>query len=345
MGLQDEEGAHFPLDFDLPGMPTVPTADDVLDFDFSTGTSSLDSLTNMLQTPVHQDDQIALQRTYAPLTQPFTSCHLSSFARSRVEYSIGQMKLAPRMLVEQNGTPWQHPMLYDDNMPRSLQDAYAACALYITRNDVNAEHVARFITSRAEELINSILPNDPTDILARAQALILYQLILMFGGDIRFYGKAGALLPHLEDVGALLLPIAAEKTDALGLLPLYPSGAARSAWKSYIFRESVRRTALSLYHVTVVFNLFSGRMNRCDYELALNNRVTFSAHLWKAESAFDFAVAWNEKRRFLIKELDFTDVLESAQPDDLDVFAKMMLVGLQGIDDTRGWFYTRGGTL
>jgi hypothetical protein len=255
------------------------------------------------------------------------------------------MKLAPKMMVEHNGTPWQHPMLYDDNMPRSLQDAYAACALYITKNDANIEHVARFVTSRAEELVNSMLPSDPIDILARAHALILYQLMLIFGGDIRFYVKAESLLSHLEDIGALLLPIAAEQNDAPGLLPVYPSGAARSAWKSYIFRESVRRTALSLYHVIVVYNLFGGRMKRCIYETALNNRVTFSAHLWNAESAFDFAVAWNGKRRFLIKDLDFTDVLESAQPDDLDVFAKMMLVGLQGIDDMRGWFYTRGGTL
>ena len=56
-------------------------------------------------------------------------------------------------------------------------------------------------------------------------------------------------------------------------------------------------------------------------------------------------MAWNDKNHFLVKELDFTEVLRVAQPDDLDVFANMMLVGLQGIDDVRGWYHTRGGAL
>lgn len=344
LDLQGGSDNHLTFDFDIPTMPTTSTPG-ILDFDFCTGTNSLESLSNMLQNSTDREDQVVLQRTYAPATKPFTSSHLSSFARSRVEYTIEQMKLAPRMMVEQNCTPWQHPMLYDDHMPRSMQDAYAACAIYRTKNDTNTEHATRYITSRAEDLVNSMVPSDPVDVLARAQALMLYQIMLVFGGDVRLYAQAQALLPHVEDVGKTLLPIADAQTDAAGLLPLYPSAAARSAWKSFIFRESVRRTALSLYHITVVCNLLSGQLTTCLHDLKLNNRITFSAHLWYAKSAFEFAVAWNEKTHFLIKELDFTDVLKSAQPEDLDVFATMMLVGLQGMDDVRGWFYTRGGTL
>lgn len=72
--------------------------------------------------------------------------------------------------------------------------------------------------------------------------------------------------------------------------------------------------------------------------------MTLSAHLWNAKSAFDFAVAWNEKSHFLVKDLDFSEVMRDAEPDDVDDFAKMMLVGLMGIDDVRGWFYMKGGT-
>jgi hypothetical protein len=169
--------------------------------------------------------------------------------------------------------------------------------------------------------------------------------MLVFGGDIRLYARADALLPHLEDVGVILLPIAAEETETSGTLPLYPSTAARSAWKSYIFRESARRTVLSAFHITVMCTLLSGQLKSCTHELSLKNRVTLSAHLWKATSASDFAMAWNSKDHFVIKELDFTHVLRNAQPDDLDVFANMMLVGLQGIDDMRGWYHTRGGAL
>jgi hypothetical protein len=318
---------------------------DIPDFDFCTAANPLDLLPDMFIVAPNQNDQMALQTSYTQMMKPFSSRHLSPFAKSRVGYSIDHVKLAPEMMVEHCCTPWAHPSLYEEHMPRSLQDAHAACALYVTRNDNNAEHVARYITSRAEELVNTALPTTPIDILARTQALMLYQIMLVFGGDIRLYAQAEALLPHLEDVGAILLPIAAEQTEPLGTLPLYPSTAARSAWKSYIFRESARRTALSAFHITVMCTLLSGQLKTCTHELSLKNRVTLSAHLWKATSAFDFAMAWNSKDHFVIKELDFTHVLRNAQPGDLDVFANMMLVGLQGIDDMRGWYHTRGGTL
>jgi hypothetical protein len=338
----DEGGPAF--DFDLPAMQSNSTTD-MLDFDFCTAVDSLDALTDMLNASTNQEDHMALQKAYTPVQRRFSSGHLSPFAKSRVEYSIEHVKLAPKMMVEQCCTHWAHPLLYEDYMPRCLQDAHAACALYVTRNDNNAEHVTRYITSRAEELIATDLPDAPVEILARTQALMLYQIMLIFSGDIRLYARADALLPCLEDVGAVLLPIAAEEVDLPASLPLYPSTAARSAWKSFIFRESARRTVLSAFHITVIYTLLSGQPRTCAHELSLKNRVTLSAHLWKATSAFDFAMAWNSKKHFVIKELDFTDVLRNAQPDDLDEFANMMLIGLQGIDDIRGWYYTRGGIL
>ena len=72
--------------------------------------------------------------------------------------------------------------------------------------------------------------------------------------------------------------------------------------------------------------------------------MTLSAHLWSAKNAFDFAVAWNERKHFLVHDLDFKEVLSDAQPDDVDDFAKTMLVGMLGFDDVKGWFYTKHGT-
>ncbi|CAG5150024.1 uncharacterized protein ALTATR162_LOCUS2524 [Alternaria atra] len=342
--MADVVNEDLAFDFDLPAMPTHSTAD-ILDFDFCTDANSLDALSEMLNPTSNQFEQMALQRAGTQVKTPFTSGHLSPYAKSRVEYSIEHVKLAPKMMVEQACTPWAHPLLYEGHMPRSLQDAHAACALYITRNDINAEHVARYIISRAEELVNVALPTTPIEILARTQALMLYQIMLLFGGDVRFWARADALLPHLEDIGAALLSIAAEETEVSGSIPLYPSTIARSAWRSYIFRESARRTVLCAFHITVMCTLLSGQLKTCAHDLSLKNRVTLSAHLWKATSAFDFAMAWNDRNHFVIKELDFTDVMKTAQPDDLDVFANMMLVGLQGIDDMRGWYHTRGGIL
>ena len=75
----------------------------------------------------------------------------------------------------------------------------------------------------------------------------------------------------------------------------------------------------------------------------MSTRVTLSANLWKAVSAFDFAVAWNERQHYLVKDFDFTELLENARPDDIDMFGRMLLTGVRGIDDVKGWFHTRGG--
>lgn len=342
MNLQCISVSEVPLDFDVSVSTSIG---DILDFDFSSSTSSLESLAAMLNNSPNEEDQLALQRTHYRVAKPFSQAHLVPFAKSRVVYSIEQLKLVPNMMVEKNETPWMHSMLYDEFMPRSLQDAHAACALYITRNDTNTEHVTRYITNRVEELAVSNQPTVPLERLARGHALMLYQIMLVFGGEMRVYGQAEALIPHLEEIGNALLHIATEQTDTTGSLPLYPSTAARSAWKSYIFLESVRRTVLSLFHITTMCHLLRGQLESCQHTLAHGNRVTMSAHLWDAKNAFDFAVAWNDRKHFLVKELDFTEVLRDANPDDIDIFCRMMMVGLQGIDNIKGWFYTRGGTL
>ena len=249
------------------------------------------------------------------------------------------------MMVECNGTPWQHPKLYEDYMPRCLQDAHAACALYIARNTINKELIARSVGERVDELTLLPVPTMPVDILARSHAYMLYQSMLIFAGDLEFYGQAEKLLPQMIEIGQSLLQLATQEVDPTGPLQLYPSMAARTAWKAYIFRESLRRTVLMFHLMITMCNLLLGQLTSCRDRLVVGNRVTLSAYLWQADSAFDFAVAWNNKKHYLIKELDFTEVLEEARPDDLDTFAKMMMIGLQGVDDIKGWFYTRGGVL
>lgn len=73
--------------------------------------------------------------------------------------------------------------------------------------------------------------------------------------------------------------------------------------------------------------------------------MTVSTELWAAMSPLEFAIAWNEKKHYLVKGLDFGEVLQQANADDVDAFARMVMVGLMGIDDMRGWLLTRGGKL
>ncbi|KAF3051058.1 hypothetical protein E8E11_010406 [Didymella keratinophila] len=257
---------------------------------------------------------------------------------------MDQLNLAPKTIVEANATLWSHAAFYNEYMPQSMQDAQAACALFNAKNDTNADFVIRHITNRVEELLTTHIPTNPVEVAARAHALLLYQMMFVLGGDVRLHSHVEALLPHLEEAGSALLEICKNEVDPTGPLPLYPSTAARNAWKSFILRETLRRTVLSLYQFLAICQLLLGRRDTCAPSLARGNKVTLSAHLWRAGSAFDFAVAWNERKHFVVHDLDFTEVLRDAQPDDIDEFAKTMLVGLHGIDDVKGWFYTRGRT-
>lgn len=333
------EHAAAPVDFDL-------LADtDIADLDFGTTVTLLDSLSDMLYTSPN-DQCLGLNRVIHHQTQTtFSVSPMSHFARSRVDWPIERLKLAPRAMVEQSGTPWQHAMLYREHMPQVLQDAYAACAMYISRNTTNNDFIASYIKRHTEALIGSPISKEAIDLLARAHALMLYQSMLVFGGDISLYSQAESLLPCMNEVAYALHSLTNYHEDPSGTIPLYPSALARTAWTAYIFRESLRRTVLALFQFATIYQLLRGQLTLCNEHLALGNKLIISAQLWDAKNAFDYAVIWNNQRHFFVKELDFSGVLRDAMPEDIDTLGKMLMVALKGEDDIKGWFYTRGGVL
>jgi hypothetical protein len=319
--------------------------DQFLDFDFPTAVTSLSSLEYLTGPSNDLGTQIVPHILYNSVKATSSSwTNIDSVAKSRVGYVMKQLKLAPETIVKTNATLWSHTALYDEYMPRPMQDAQAACALYNARNDINADFITRHITSRVEELVTTTMPTSHIDVAARAHALMLYQVMFVFGGDVRLHCHIEALLPYIEEVGVALLGLCRQEGDPTGTLPLYPSTIARDTWRLFILRETLRRTVLSLHQFVALCHLLLGRRDSCAPGLEQGIKVTLSAQLWRAESAFDFAVAWNERKHFVVHDLDFAEVLRDAQPGDIDDFAKTMLVGLQGIDDINGWFYTRGGT-
>lgn len=45
---------------------------------------------------------------------------LPAFLGSRLNYGIDELKMAPSKIVLTNGTPWSHPLLYEDKIPASM---------------------------------------------------------------------------------------------------------------------------------------------------------------------------------------------------------------------------------
>lgn len=63
-------------------------------------------------------------------------------------------------------------------------DAYAACAMYMAKNDVNKRMIFRGIEARAKELLRPPHSTMPIEVLARVQSLVLYQVIRLYDGDV-----------------------------------------------------------------------------------------------------------------------------------------------------------------
>lgn len=84
-------------------------------------------------------------------------------------------------------------------------DAHSACALSMAKNGVNVGIIFRSIESRARELVASPLPTNPVEVLARAHALLLYQIIRIFEGDIHSGAAAEETTQALENAALALL--------------------------------------------------------------------------------------------------------------------------------------------
>lgn len=64
---------------------------------------------------IHQPFMLA-----APTTKGLHD-RLTEVVARRLQFSLDQIQKAPRAMVAETQTPWSHPLLYADSMPRSMQ--------------------------------------------------------------------------------------------------------------------------------------------------------------------------------------------------------------------------------
>jgi hypothetical protein len=301
----------------------------------------------------------------------------------RLKYTLEAIMKAPKQMAHENALPWCHPQLYRDAMPRAMQDAQACGALYAARNRANAAAVRRIIEARASDLIATLPPPapvtetgtstptptptltsnsiptaavSPLDTLARAHALILYQIMRLFDGDPAAGASAEHTMPYLNSMAKALAPVAAEdqpgplpnSEDSNGqlLLPLYPLAGTRVFWEEWIVRESARRTLLLMKILWLMYRLMqSGAPILCDKNGYARLTFTASAHLWQATDAVEFALAWGQRKHYVAENLGVVNILAEAEPDDIDQYGRILLTAILGVDEVRGWFISKGGML
>ena len=129
-------------------------------------------------------------------------------------------------------------------------------------------------------------------------------------------------------------------------LPLYPLGRTRASYRGWVVHESARRTLLLTFFMLQAYRVMSGQpVAACDGRLGLCHSFTLSARLWAAPGPVEFALAWRERHHLVVELGDFDAMFADARPEDLDVFGKILLTSMIGVDEAEGWLVSKGGTL
>ncbi|GAD97556.1 conserved hypothetical protein [Paecilomyces variotii No. 5] len=276
-------------------------------------------------------------------TAPPTYSFLPLLMASRIQFAFTKLRDAATLMVLENQTPWCHRLLYQPHMPR----------------------FSSIIESRVAELLASAQPDTPLECLARVHALILYQTIRLFDDDISARMAAELAMPVLR-ASVLALVEHVPPPDPVFLSNMVLQFLAKSGlsaqptsdapdllntdhdfWHHWIFEESARRTIFLSNFLIRIWEILRGVENlSCDGKMGLSPYGWYvSSYLWEAQTPSEFAIAYIEKNNFLVRDLDFTELLTHAAPQDVDVFGKMMMVSRLGIETVREWFELKGAIL
>ncbi|KAI8630436.1 hypothetical protein F5Y19DRAFT_46603 [Xylariaceae sp. FL1651] len=259
-------------------------------------------------------------------------------------------------------SPLHHRELYSFYMPRHVQDAYTAMTMYMGKNRENEGTVYRILEERVAQLLQDQAleaslgggtGEGPSifDHLGRVQALLCYQLIRLFDGNIRMRVQAEELIPTLflwnrqllESVNSSLgrperfLVASPFDPDLLLRNPQMaesPSASsAKAVWRAWILAESVRRTWQAASIVQHVYLFLKRSWAECPGRLP----STMRRALWDAPSAYAWARELRESGDpLLVTVVGLDAVFAQMSPADVDDF-NLAAFEIYGMEQAYRW--------
>lgn len=192
------------------------------------------------------------------------------------------------------------------------QDALSVCGLYVQKTDRNQDTIFRILESKITALLQESVSTRVEDNLVALQALILYQIIRLFDGDVRQRANAER---HLE-----LLDIWTLRLQQNYLQAVFSSKAGYDHW---VLIESIRRTTM----ISVILRslYFAMRDGYCQLVplLASLSVSTKSSRLWKmAEDEWHGA----KRNSQVLTYAEFTDEWNKGNVNGVDEYEKLLLM-------------------
>ncbi|GAP87092.1 putative C6 zinc finger domain-containing protein [Rosellinia necatrix] len=263
-------------------------------------------------------------------------------------YIVHRVKGFTSEMATKNTTPFIHHSLYRGYTPQCIVSCFTACVLYANRTSANTAMAMRALSNSARELVNaetgSVIPT-PIEKLARSHALLFYQTIRLFDGDIALRAQGEKDMELLKTWLEELCQI----RDNLGGLARLESASVREQppmeWEKWVFAECLRRTVLMAYAVIGLYELLKDPDNMDpENPWAYVHRWTLGRSLWEANSPIEFQRAWRDSRYFIIANFTLEGFIENGKGDDVDEFGEMLLVAYMGTDAMKGIMQRRETT-
>ncbi|KAI0385795.1 hypothetical protein F5Y04DRAFT_244671 [Hypomontagnella monticulosa] len=257
---------------------------------------------------------------------------------TRVAYAMNVFKNFHATFARDNCTIYMHPRLYASNPPRWVLQAFSVCVLYTNQTEATRGFVVRIIYENVKDLIETAGSTalTPQEKLARVHALMVYQTIRMFDGDVTlgqqadddislqetWNGELGKIRDNLEEFAEL---------DIAEIRQRPPE-----SWERWLFAESVRRTYIMCSVLKTYWDLLKGRtIAREVGNWRYIHRWSLSKHLWTATDPLEFFQAWKEKPMWIIPGFYLDDFLRTGTADDADEFALVFLTLTFGVNEMK----------
>ena len=252
-----------------------------------------------------------------PIDSPFASFSFPErgvLNSEQIDFCIAKLRCLDSFVLE-GRMPFLHPSSYRDSIPCAYQDVLGICSLYIHRNIQNRGIVFRMLDCKLGSLIRAARSvfHIEHNLLA-VQALLIYQIIRIFDGDIMQRANAERDFQLLDDWTLRLQQgyFEAEQT-------IYPM----AMHQNWILLESIRRTIM----VSILLRGLCSIMKTGTCELVPLMSilpVSNTGKLW-GTSDLDRSTEANVLGSSLVTYADFVEQWNNGQIEEVEDYEAILL--------------------
>jgi hypothetical protein len=223
----------------------------------------------------------------------------------------------------------------------ALQQAMSACALYAIQTPQTKGLVHQVLQSNVQSLLTSTDPSSSSNptLLAATQALLLYQLIRLFDGDVQLRASAEAdesiALLWTRELRSRVCHVALRRdSTATNPVATFSQTFEDQEWLTWLFSESIRRTVVTAFMLQGVYNY---HRTGDSTPTVIGVYFTAQAALWDAQSETSWCRARDERLELQVLIHSWDNMMALASPNDLEELGVLVMSMLWGLRSTQHW--------